>query len=100
MPSSSSSILPSTSSWTRTARAAASWHGISRRDRATAVAPTSRGAGDRGLRPRLFLGDLGTYLHRRRQRDDFARRVAAAGYGIRSVPPDRHLWRRAPDHRG
>ncbi len=28
-----------------------------------------------------------------------ARRPAAAGHGVRAVPPDRHLWRRLPDHR-
>ena len=58
------------------------------------------GAGDRRLRPRLFLGDLGAHLHRRRRRHGRARRPAAAGHGVRAVPPDRHLWRRLPDHRG
>ena len=29
-----------------------------------------------------------------------ARRPAAAGHGVRAVPPDRHLRRRLPDHRG
>ena len=57
------------------------------------------GAGDRRLRPRLFLGDLGAYLHRRRRRHGRARRAAAAGHGVRAVPPDRHLRRRLPDHR-
>ena len=58
------------------------------------------GAGDRRLWPRLFLGDLGAYLHRRRRRHGRARRPAAAGHGVRAVPPDRHLRRGLPDHRG
>ena len=58
------------------------------------------GARDRRLWPRLFLGDLGAYLHRRRQCDGAARRPAAAGHGVRPVPPDRHLRRRRADHRG
>ena len=53
----------------------------------------THGAGDRRLRPRLFLGDLGAYLHRRRQRHGGARRPAAPGHGVRAVPPDRHLRR-------
>ncbi len=56
--------------------------------------------GDRRLWPRLFLRHLGAYLHRRRQRHGAARRPAAAGHGIRAVPPDRHLRRGLPDHRG
>ena len=52
------------------------------------------GSRDRRLWPRLFLRDLGPHLHRRRQRDGAARRRAAAGHGIRAVPPDRHLRRR------
>ena len=38
--------------------------------------------------------------HRRRQRDGAARRPAAAGHGVRPVPPDRNLRRRLPRHRG
>ena len=57
------------------------------------------GARDRRLRPRLFLRDLGPHLHRRRQCDGAARRPAAAGHGVRPVPPDRHLRRRRADHR-
>ena len=53
----------------------------------------------RRLRPRLFLLHLGAHLHRRRQRHGAARRPAAAGHGVRAVPPDRHLRRRLPDHR-
>ena len=53
----------------------------------------------RRLWPRLFLGDLGAYLHRRRQRDGAARRPAAAGHGVRAVPSDRHLRRGLPHHR-
>ena len=53
----------------------------------------------RRLRARLFLLHLGAYLHRRRQRHGAARRPAAAGHGVRAVPPDRHLRRRLPDHR-
>ena len=55
---------------------------------------------DRRLRPRLFLLHLGAYLHGRRQRHGAARGPAAAGYGIRAVPSDRHLWRGLPHHRG
>ena len=40
------------------------------------------------------------YLHRRRQRHGAARRAAAAGHGVRAVPPDRRLRRRHADHRG
>ena len=58
------------------------------------------GPGDRRLRPHLFLLHLGAYLHRRRQRHGAARRAAAAGHGVHPVPPDRHLRRRLPDHRG
>ena len=57
------------------------------------------GAGDRRLWPRLFLRNVGAYLHRRRQRHGAARRPAAAGHGIRAIPSDRHLRRRLPDHR-
>ena len=42
---------------------------------------------------------LGAYLHRRRRRNGFARRIAVAGYGIRAVPPDRRLRRGMPDYR-
>ena len=47
-----------------------------------------------------FSGDLGAHLHRRRQRHGAARRAAAAGHGVRPVPPDRHLRRGLPHHRG
>jgi hypothetical protein len=57
------------------------------------------GAGDRRLWPRLFLGDLGPHLHRRRRRHGSACRPAAAGHGVRAVPPDRHLRLRLSDHR-
>jgi len=33
-----------------------------------------------------------------RERHGASRRPAAAGYGIRPVPPDRRLWRGLPDH--
>ena len=46
-----------------------------------------------------FSAHLGPHLHRRRQRDGAARRPAAAGHGVRAVPPDRHLRRRLPHHR-
>ena len=39
------------------------------------------------------------HLHRRRQRHGAARRPAAAGHGVRAVPPDRRLRRRRADHR-
>ena len=57
-------------------------------------------SGHRRLWTHLFLLHLGAYLHRRRQRHGAARGPAAAGYGIRPVPSDRHLRRRLPDHRG
>ena len=50
--------------------------------------------------PRLFLSHLRAHLHRRRQCDGAARRPAAAGHGVRPVPPDRHLRRGRADHRG
>ena len=52
-----------------------------------------------GLRPGVFQRDLGPYLHRRRWRHGGPCGSGAAGYGIRSVPPDRHLWLGLPDHR-
>src|ERR1700730_8950900 len=54
---------------------------------------------DRGLRPRLCRLHLGAYLHRRRRRNGAARWAAAAGYGIRAIPPDPHLRRGLPRHR-
>ncbi len=54
---------------------------------------------DGRLWPHLFLLHLGPYLHGRRQRHGAARRPAAAGHGVRAVPPDRHLRRRRADHR-
>ena len=59
--------------------------------------------GDRGhrrLRPRVVFLHLGAHLHRRRRRHGAARGLAAAGHGIRAVPPHRHLRRRLSDHRG
>ena len=55
--------------------------------------------GDGRLRARLLLVHVGAHLHRRRQRHGAARRPAAAGHGVRAVPPDRHLRRRRADHR-
>jgi hypothetical protein len=52
------------------------------------------------LWPGVFLGHLSAHLHRRRQRNDAACGAAAAGHGVRAVPPDRHLRRRLPHHRG
>ena len=54
--------------------------------------------GDRRLRSRLLHLHLGAHLHRRRQRHGAARRAAAAGHGVRAVPPDRRLHRRRADH--
>jgi hypothetical protein len=53
---------------------------------AATAAPTSR--------------HLGAHLHRRRRRHGAARRPAAAGHGVRAVPPDRHLRLGLPHHRG
>jgi hypothetical protein len=58
------------------------------------------GAGHRRLRPGLFLGHLRPHLHRRRRRHGRAPGPAAAGHGIRAVPPHRHLRLGLPDHRG
>ena len=55
---------------------------------------------DRRLRPYVFLLHVRAHLHRRRRRHGAACRSAAAGHGVRAVSPDRHLWRRLPDHRG
>ena len=59
-----------------------------------------RGARHRRLRALLFHRDQRPHLHRRRQCHGAPRRPAAAGHGIRPVPPDRHLRRRRADHRG
>ncbi len=47
-----------------------------------------------------FFLHLGAHLHRRRRRHGAARRPAAAGHGVRPVPPDRHLRLGLPHHRG
>ena len=70
-----------------------------RRRHAAPVLRQDDGAGDGRLRPRLFLRHLGAYLHRRRRRHGRARGSAAAGHGVRAVPPHRHLRRGLPDHR-
>jgi hypothetical protein len=54
----------------------------------------------RRLREGLFFSHLGAYLYRRRRRHGGTRGTAAAGYGVRPVPPDRHLRRRRADNRG
>ena len=46
-----------------------------------------------------FSATSRAYLHRRRRRHGGARGPAAAGHGVRAVPPDRHLWLGLPDHR-
>jgi Succinate dehydrogenase/fumarate reductase, flavoprotein subunit len=48
----------------------------------------------------LFHATSGAYLHRRRRRHGAARRPADTGHGVHPVPPDRHLRRGLPDHRG
>ena len=60
----------------------------------------TRDPGHRRLWPGLFLLHLRPHLHRRWRRHGPARRPAAAGHGVRPVPPHRHLRRRLPDHRG
>ncbi len=55
--------------------------------------------GDRRLRPHLLLLHRRPHADRRRQRHGAARRPAAAGHGVRAVPPHRHLRRRHADHR-
>ena len=75
--------------------------GVEARRRDPAPLPGPAGdPGDRRLRPRLLQLHQRPYLHRRRQRHGAARRPAAAGHGIRAVPPHRHLRRRRADHRG
>ena len=80
----------------RLPRRARAGHG---RRHAAPVPRPGHGAGDRRLRPRVFLRDLGAHLHRRRRRHGAARRPGHAGHGVRAVPSDRHLRRRLPDHR-
>ncbi len=79
---------------------------LSRRDRAQprgrldpSLSRQEDDPGDRRLRPHVLLLHVGAHVHRRRQRHGAARRPAAAGYGIRAVPPDRHLWCGCSDHR-
>ena len=47
-----------------------------------------------------FSATCGPHLHRRRRRHGRPPGPAAAGHGVRAVPPDRHLRRGLPDHRG
>ncbi len=50
---------------------------------------------------RAYLAaNLSSYMHWRWWRYGGARWLAASRYGIRSIPPDRYLWRRLLDHRG
>jgi succinate dehydrogenase/fumarate reductase flavoprotein subunit len=56
--------------------------------------------GHRGLWSRLFLRNIGAHLHGRWLGDGHARGLAASGYGICPVSPNRHLWCRLPDYRG
>ena len=58
-----------------------------------------RGPRHRRLWALLFHRDQRPHLHRRRQCDGASRRPAAAGHGIRPVPPDRNLRRGHADHR-
>ena len=76
-----------------------------RRDRArhvrrhTASLPRASGdSGDRRLWPRVVFMHLGAHLHGRWRRHGAARRLAAAGHGVRAVSSHRHLWRRLPHH--
>mmetsp|Transcript_6041 Transcript_6041/g.14631 ORF Transcript_6041/g.14631 Transcript_6041/m.14631 type:complete len:205 (+) Transcript_6041:592-1206(+) len=52
------------------------------------------------LRPRVLQRDVGAHLHRRRQRHGGAGRDPPPGPRVRAVPPDRHLRRGLPHHRG
>ncbi len=65
---------------------------------ATPVSRAWRRARHRRLRSRLFHGDLGTYLHGRWRRIVCACGTRLAGYGVRAIPPDRHLRRGLSDH--
>ena len=71
-----------------------------RRRHAAPVPRPDHRAGHRRLRPGLLLLHRRPHPDRRRQRHGAARRPAAAGHGVRAVPPHRHLRRRLPDHRG
>ena len=66
---------------------------------AASIPRARRGAGHRRLRSRVFQRYFRAHLHRRRRRFGAARWFAAAGHGIRPVPPHRHLRRGLPDHR-
>jgi hypothetical protein len=50
------------------------------------------------LWPNVLLMYLGTYLHGWRWRHDAARWASPAGYGVHSIPFNRHLWRGLPYH--
>ena len=82
----------------RTADAPASWPGTSTTARSTASRPRWW-CWRRAVMAAPISRDLRAYLHRRRRRHGRARRPAAAGHGVRAVPPDRYLRRRLPDHR-
>ena len=96
--SSLSNTLPSTSSW-KTASAVVWWRSISRMGRCIAFAPL----GDprhRRLWSSLFLVYLRAHLYRRWRRYGAAGGLAAAGYGVCSIPSHRNLWCGLPHHRG
>ena len=71
-----------------------------RRRHAASLPRPDHDPGHRRLRPRLCHSCTSrAHLHRRRRRHGAARRPAAAGHGVRPVPPDRHLRLGLPRHR-
>ena len=70
-----------------------------RRRHAASLPRANHHSRDRRLWAHLSFLHRRPHPNRRRQRDGAARRPAAAGHGIRAVPPDRHLRRRLSRHR-
>ena len=70
-----------------------------RRRHAASLPRPDRDPRHRRLWARLSFLHRRPHPHRRRRRHGAARRPAAAGHGIRAIPPDRHLRRRLPRHR-
>ncbi len=70
-----------------------------RRRHAASLPRANHHSRDRRLWAHLSFLHRRPHPNRRRQRDGAARRPAAAGHGVRAIPPDRHLRRRLSRHR-